>query len=38
MINSDVLSLYNIVSIGAPVWIGDDSTLRKWGVTQKSFY
>lgn len=38
MINSDVLSLYNIVPIGIPVWIGDDSTLRKWGVTQKKFY
>ncbi len=38
MINSDVLSLYNMVSIGTPVWIGDDETLRKWGVTQKSFY
>lgn len=38
MINSDVLSLYNIVSVGIPVWIGNDETLRKWGVTQKSFY
>lgn len=38
MINSDVLGLYNMVSIGTPVWIGDDGTLRKWGVTQQSFY
>ncbi|HYE83932.1 MAG TPA: L,D-transpeptidase family protein [Clostridia bacterium] len=38
MINSDVLSLYSIIQIGAPVWIGDDNTLRKWGVTQKSFH
>lgn len=38
MINSDVLDLYSIVSVGTPVWIGDDETLRKWGVTQKSFY
>jgi len=38
MINSDVLSLYDIVPIGTPVWIGDDVTLRKWGVTQNSFY
>lgn len=38
MINSDVLSLYNTISVGTPVWIGNDETLRKWGVTQKSFY
>jgi lipoprotein-anchoring transpeptidase ErfK/SrfK len=38
MINSDVLSLYNMISTGTPVWIGNDETLRKWGVTQKSFY
>lgn len=37
MINSDVLGLYNMISIGTPVWIGNDETLRKWGVTQKSF-
>lgn len=38
MINSDVLGLYDLVAIGTPVWIGEDETLRKWGVTQKSFY
>jgi lipoprotein-anchoring transpeptidase ErfK/SrfK len=38
MINTDVLGLYNMVSIRTPVWIGEDATLRKWGVTQKSFY
>lgn len=38
MINSDVLGLYNTISAGTPVWIGNDETLRKWGVTQKSFY
>lgn len=38
MINSDVLALYNIIPIGTPVWIGEDATLRKWGVTQESFY
>ena len=38
MINSDVMSLYNLVPVGTPVWIGNDETLRKWGVTQKSFY
>ncbi|MHB1391841.1 MAG: L,D-transpeptidase [Clostridia bacterium] len=38
MINTDVLGLCNMVSIGTPVWIGNDETLRKWGVTQKSFY
>lgn len=38
MINSDVLSLYTMISTGTPVWIGSDETLRKWGVTQKSFY
>lgn len=38
MINSDILSLYNIVPLGIPVWIGNDETLRKWGVTQNSFY
>jgi len=38
MINSDVLSLYDIVPLKTPVWIGEDSTLRKWGVTQESFY
>lgn len=37
MINSDVLSLYNMVAAGTPVWIGNDETLRKWGVTQKVF-
>ncbi len=36
MINTDVLSLYEMVSAGMPVWIGNDDTLRKWGVTQKS--
>lgn len=38
MINSDVISLYSMISTGIPVWIGNDETLRKWGVTQKSFY
>ncbi len=38
MINSDVMSLYNMVPVGIPVWIGNDATLRKWGVTQKSYY
>lgn len=38
MINSDVLSLYNMIPVGAPVWIGNDETLRKWGVAQNSFY
>lgn len=38
MINSDVFGLYNMISAGTPVWIGNDETLRKWGVTQKSFY
>lgn len=38
MINSDVSDLYNMVPIGTPVWIGEDDTLRKWGVTQKSFF
>ncbi len=38
MINSDVLGLYDTVSTGTPVWIGNDETLRKWGVAQKSFY
>ena len=38
MINTDVLSLYNMVSVRTPVWIGNDETLRKWGVTQMSFY
>jgi lipoprotein-anchoring transpeptidase ErfK/SrfK len=38
MINSDVLSLYDTIPVGTPVWIGNDETLRKWGVTQKSFY
>lgn len=38
MINSDVHELYDLVPVGTPVWIGDDSTLRKWGVYQKSFY
>lgn len=38
MINSDVLGLYSMVPIGTPVWIGEDATLRKWGLTQKSFY
>lgn len=37
MINSDVLSLYSMISVGIPVWIGSEDTLRKWGVTQKSF-
>lgn len=38
MINSDVLGLYNMVSVGTPVWIGNDEVLRRWGLTQKSFY
>lgn len=38
MINSDVHALYDIVPLKTPVWIGEDATLRKWGVTQKSFY
>lgn len=36
MINSDVLSLYNMLPVGTPVWIGNDATLRKWGIKQKS--
>lgn len=38
MINSDVQGLYSMISMGTPVWIGNDETLRKWGVTQQSFY
>ncbi|HYE11175.1 MAG TPA: L,D-transpeptidase [Patescibacteria group bacterium] len=38
MINTDVMVLYDMVSVRTPVWIGEDVTLRKWGVTQKSFY
>jgi len=38
MINSDVLGLYSTIPVGTPVWIGNDETLRKWGVTQNSFY
>jgi hypothetical protein len=38
MINSDVIALYDMIPVGTPVWIGDDATLRKWGVYQKSFY
>ncbi len=37
MINSDVLGLYNMIPTGAPVWIGNDELLRKWGVVQQSF-
>lgn len=38
MINSDVHGLYNMIPVGTPVWIGNDETLRKWGVVQKRFY
>lgn len=38
MINSDVNELYEIVKKGTTVWIGDEETLNKWGVMQKSFY
>lgn len=38
MINSDVLGLYSMVPVGTPVWIGNDETLKKWGVMQRNFY
>lgn len=38
MINSDVNGLFDIVKNGTPVWIGDEAQLKKWGVTQTSFY
>ncbi|MGE5631556.1 MAG: L,D-transpeptidase family protein [Caulobacteraceae bacterium] len=38
MINSDVSQLFNIVKTGTPVWVGDEETLNRWGVMQKSFY
>lgn len=34
MINSDVESLYEIVSEGTPVWIGSEDSLEKNGITQ----
>lgn len=38
MINSDVNELYDIIPKGTFVWIGRDSTLKKWGVRQDSHY
>jgi lipoprotein-anchoring transpeptidase ErfK/SrfK len=34
MINSDVESLYEIVSVDTPVWIGSEDFLEKNGITQ----
>ena len=34
MINEDVVELYEYISIGTPVWIGNENKLRDWGVTQ----
>jgi hypothetical protein len=37
MINSDVEELFKIVPISAEVWIGTDSELKEWGVTQNTY-
>lgn len=36
MLNPDVEELYRYVKVAAPVWIGTDKDLRKWGVYQNS--
>lgn len=36
MFNSDVEHLFTYIPHGAPVWIGTDKQLRKWGVYQES--
>jgi len=38
MINSDVEELFTQVPLGAPVWIGTEEQLDKWGITQKAYY
>lgn len=34
MINSDVEQLFEIIPRNAEVWIGDDKTLKEWGIEQ----
>lgn len=37
MINSDVEKLFEIVQVSNPVWLGTNSELTKWGVTQHPY-
>ncbi len=38
MINEDVEELYNMITIGAKVWIGTTSTLQSWGIEKEIIY
>jgi lipoprotein-anchoring transpeptidase ErfK/SrfK len=37
MINSDVEELFKLIEISTDVWIGTESELKKWGVTQEKY-
>ncbi len=37
MANADVESLFEIIDLKTPVWMGDETELNKWGVRQPEF-
>lgn len=38
MINSDVEELFEIIPNNIPIWIGTNSKLKSWGVSQESYF